>query len=194
VRDGRVNFLPQSFSISARLRTPAADSPGQQTHRLKRTAGKTRKIDMPRVSLAFFTFAAFCGLTGMGWGIYMGITQDHSTFFAHAHLNLLGWVSAALMGCFYALAKEQAPRRLSWVNFTLSSIGTVIMIPSIAGKIMGIEAAWVAIGVVVGSLAVFFGMASFLVAVVLVARKRHAARMQAGASPENPLPQLGLSG
>ena len=145
---------------------------------------------MPRVSLAFFTFAALCGLTGMGWGIYMGVTQDHSTFSAHAHLNLLGWVSAALMGGFYALAKHRAPRRLPWINFWLSSVGTVVMIPSIAGKIMGVEAAWVGIGIIIGSLAVFSGMASFLAAVVMVARKRHTSN----ASSENPLPQLGLSG
>ena len=148
---------------------------------------------MPRVSLAFFTFAAFCGLTGMGWGIYMGISQDHSTFSAHAHLNLLGWVSCAIMGGFYALAKDRAPRRLQWVNFVLSSVGTVIMIPSIAGKIMGVEAAWVGIGVAVGSLAVFFGMASFLASVIMVARKQPAVEVRPGASPENPLPQLGLS-
>ena len=148
---------------------------------------------MPRVSLAFFTFAASCGLTGMGWGIYMGITQDHSTFSAHAHLNLLGWVSGAIMGGFYALAKDRAPRRLQWVNFVLSSVGTVIMIPSIAGKIMGVEAAWVGIGVVVGSLAVFFGMASFLASVIMVARKRHDGGIQSGVSPQKPVPQLGLS-
>ena len=145
---------------------------------------------MPRVSLAFFTFAALCGLTGMAWGIYMGVTQDHSTFSAHAHLNLLGWVSAALMGGFYALAKDRAPRRLPWINFWLSSTGTVVMIPSIAGKIMGVEAAWVGIGIIIGSLAVFSGMASFLAAVVMVARKRHSSNV----APENPLPQLGLSG
>ena len=145
---------------------------------------------MSRVSLAFFTFAALCGLTGMGWGIYMGVTQDHSTFSAHAHLNLLGWVSAALMGGFYALAKDRAPQRLPWINFWLSGVGTVVMIPSIAGKIMGVEAAWVGIGIAIGSLTVFSGMASFLAAVVIVARKRHAPV----ASPENPIPQLGLSG
>ena len=108
----------------------------------------------------------------MGWGIYMGISQDHSTFSAHAHLNLLGWVSCAIMGGFYALAKDRAPRRLQWVNFVLSSVG---------------------IGVAVGSLAVFFGMASFLASVIMVARKQPAVEVRPGASPENPLPQLGLS-
>lgn len=147
---------------------------------------------MPRVSLAFFTFAALCGLTGMGWGIYMGISQDPSTFSAHAHLNLLGWVSGAIMGGFYALAKDRASRRLSWVNFALSTAGPVVMIPSLAAKITGVEGAWVGIGIGVGSIAAFVGMASFLASVVLVARKRHSDE-QAGVTSENALPQLGLS-
>lgn len=148
---------------------------------------------MPRVSLAFFIFAALCGLTGMGWGIYMGISQDHSTFSAHAHLNLLGWVSCAIMGAFYALAKDRAPRRLSWVNFGLSSVGTVVMIPSVAGKIMGIEAAWVGIGVIIGSLAVFCGMVSFLASVVMVARRSHSDAATPHKLAEHPVQQLGLS-
>jgi len=148
---------------------------------------------MPRVSLAFFIFAALCGLTGMGWGIYMGISQDHSTFSAHAHLNLLGWVSGAIMGAFYALAKHRAPQRLPWINFGLSSVGTVVMIPSVAGKIMGVEAVWVGIGITIGSLAVFCGMVSFLVSVVMVARRRHADVITPGKLQEHPLPQLGLS-
>ena len=32
-------------------------------------------------------------LAGMVWGLQMAISQDHSAFPAHAHLNLLGWVS-----------------------------------------------------------------------------------------------------
>lgn len=148
---------------------------------------------MPRVSLAFFIFAALCGLTGMGWGIYMDISQDHSTFSAHAHLNLLGWVSGAIMGGFYALAKHRAPQRLPWINFGLSSVGTVVMIPSVAGKIMGVEAVWVGIGITIGSLAVFCGMVSFLASVVMVARRSRSDAGTPRKSPEQQVPQLGLS-
>lgn len=55
---------------------------------------------MKASSIAFVT-AVMTVLTGMSWGIFMAISQDHSTMAAHAHLNLLGWVSLFLMGLFY---------------------------------------------------------------------------------------------
>lgn len=124
---------------------------------------------MPRVSLAFFTFAALCGLTGMAWGIWMGIAENHQTFSAHAHLNLLGWVSCSLMGAFYALAKERASAKLASVNLYLSTGGVLVMIPGLAGKLSGVDAPWVMPMVIVGSLVVFSGMAMFVANVVMVA-------------------------
>ena len=121
---------------------------------------------MPRVSLAFFTFAALCGLTGMGWGIWMGIAENHQTFSAHAHLNLLGWVSCSLMGAFYALAKERVSEKLAWTNLALSSSGVVLMIPALAARLLGIDAPWVMPVLICGSLTVFSGMATFVASVV----------------------------
>lgn len=124
---------------------------------------------MPRVSLAFFTFAALCGLTGMAWGIWMGIAENHQTFSAHAHLNLLGWVSCSLIGGFYALAKERASMKLAWINLYLLTGGVVLMIPSLAGKLNGLDAPWIVPGLIAGSLIVFSGMAAFVINVVSVA-------------------------
>lgn len=81
---------------------------------------------MPRVSSAFFTVAALCGLAGMVWGSYMGASHDHAMLPAHAHLNLLGWVTLSIMGGFYALPGNQSGV-LAWVNFVLSSLGAVLM-------------------------------------------------------------------
>ena len=47
---------------------------------------------MKASSLSFFA-AVIAVLVGMSWGIVMAISQDHSAMPAHAHLNLLGWVS-----------------------------------------------------------------------------------------------------
>ena len=122
---------------------------------------------MPRISQTFFVFAALCGTFGMGWGIYMGLSQDHSTFTAHAHLNLLGWVSAALMGGFYTLAKDRISGPLPWVNFGLLSFGIVIMIPALACKVSGMHAGWIDAGLGIGSISAFLGMATFAAAVLL---------------------------
>ncbi|HYE44755.1 MAG TPA: hypothetical protein VEA44_03175 [Caulobacter sp.] len=82
---------------------------------------------MPRVSVAFFTAAALAALCGMAWGTYMGISGDHSLSPAHAHLNLLGWVTLSIMGGFYALPGVRYSPRLAWANFWLSAAGAVLM-------------------------------------------------------------------
>jgi hypothetical protein len=60
---------------------------------------------MIRMKASFLSFraAVLMVVAGMIWGIVMGISQDHSTFPAHAHLNLLGWVSLFLFGIYYHL-------------------------------------------------------------------------------------------
>jgi len=88
---------------------------------------------MPRVSSAFFTIAALCGLAGMVWGSWMGNTHDHAMMPAHAHLNLLGWVTLSIMGGFYALPGN-GPGVLAWVNFVLSALGailTAVLLPQV---------------------------------------------------------------
>ncbi|NBB14300.1 hypothetical protein GVN21_02890 [Caulobacter sp. SLTY] len=82
---------------------------------------------MPRVSVAFFTAAALAALCGMAWGTHMGMTGDHSLSPAHAHLNLLGWVTLSIMGGFYALPGVRYSPKLAWANFGLSTIGAVLM-------------------------------------------------------------------
>lgn len=91
---------------------------------------------MPRVSLAFFTVAALCGLTGMVWGMHMGATQNFTMAPAHAHLNLLGWVTLAIMGGFYVLAGDRVSNRLAWINLALSASGVIIVTPMLA-QILG---------------------------------------------------------
>lgn len=122
---------------------------------------------MPRVSSAFFTVATLCGLSGMIWGSYMGATHDHAMMPAHAHLNLLGWVTLSIMGGYYALPGNQ-PRVLAWVNFVLSALGAILMavlLPQVLteklpGAIMPIAEA-----------PAILGMICFLISVISAARK-----------------------
>ena len=117
---------------------------------------------MPRVSLAFFTAATLCGMAGMVWGAMMGASEDFSLSPAHAHLNLVGWATLALMGVFYAVAK--AGGRLAWANFALSAGGVAVMVPSLALYLQGSKPA--ATGLQVGTGLVILGMLIFLVSVL----------------------------
>jgi hypothetical protein len=92
---------------------------------------------MPRVSAAFFTMTVIYLLIGMAWGEYMGATEDHSLFPAHAHLNLVGAVLAAIYGTFYALTAPTMSPRWAWANFIVSTIGIVIFIPALVTILKG---------------------------------------------------------
>ena len=59
----------------------------------------------------------------------MGVSGNHNFIDAHAHLNLLGWVSSALFGGFYALHPTLAAKRRAWVHFTIYNVGLVPMLP-----------------------------------------------------------------
>ncbi|HEY7299103.1 MAG TPA: hypothetical protein VH684_14455 [Xanthobacteraceae bacterium] len=56
-----------------------------------------------KASSLSFRAAVLLVITGMIWGISMAISENHQTMPAHAHLNLLGWVSLFLFGIFYHL-------------------------------------------------------------------------------------------
>ena len=92
---------------------------------------------MPKVSLAFFATGCAFVLFGMGMGMWMGATEQFTLSPVHAHINLIGWASMGLMGTFYALAGERAPRKLAWTNYALITIGVLVMAPSLATHAAG---------------------------------------------------------
>ncbi len=129
---------------------------------------------MSKVALAFFSVAPIYALIGMGWGFYMGAVDDHVMMPAHAHLNLLGLVLNGIMGSFYGLAGDKAPRRLAWANFWLSNVGVVIMIPTLAIILAGNETLAPILTITVGEIAAIAGMVLFLCSILKV-RKLSAA-------------------
>ena len=124
---------------------------------------------MPRVSYAFFLSAVVYGICGMGLGIFMGASQDHTLMPVHAHINLLGWVSLAIMGAFYALAGDKRPPRLAWVNFALSNIGLLLVGPLLAVLLLKNDLRVIPF-MSAGEIALVLGMVVFGVAVIRTAR------------------------
>ena len=72
---------------------------------------------MSELPLRFLLVAVVAAMIGMGGGIFMAITHDFTLAPAHAHLNLLGWVSMALYGLFYRAFPELSGGRLPQVTF-----------------------------------------------------------------------------
>jgi cbb3-type cytochrome oxidase subunit 1 len=120
---------------------------------------------MPRVSAAFFALGVVCVFFGMLWGMKMGASEDFTTMPAHAHLNLLGWVTMALYGTFYALTHASLKPRLAWINFALSAIGVAILIPCLTLYLGSHDAKYVP-GLIAGEAATLLSLLVFAVSVV----------------------------
>ncbi|TIL77964.1 MAG: hypothetical protein E5Y89_17045 [Mesorhizobium sp.] len=86
---------------------------------------------MPRVSELFFKTAIVFLMLGVAAGLEMAISGDHGAFPAHAHINLLGWVTSALFGGYYALNPAKAARRIAMLHYGLYTLGLVIMMPAL---------------------------------------------------------------
>jgi putative Mn2+ efflux pump MntP len=80
-----------------------------------------------KASALSFRAAVLLVIAGMLWGIIMGISQDHSTMPAHAHLNLLGWVSLFLFGIYYHLHPAIDRSGLASLQVWIWIAGTIVM-------------------------------------------------------------------
>ncbi len=67
-------------------------------------------------------------LAGMVWGLQMAISQDHSAFPAHAHLNLLGWVSLFLFGIYYQLHPSLDQSRAALIQVWIWIAATIVLV------------------------------------------------------------------
>ena len=88
-----------------------------------------------------FKLAVLVVIAGMAMGIGMAAAHDHSIMPAHAHLNLLGWVSLFLFGIYYKLHPALERSRLAFVQVVIWSVGTVVLTIGVAAIHLGYEAA-----------------------------------------------------
>jgi hypothetical protein len=72
---------------------------------------------MPQISNWFFRLAVLYLVAGIALGLFMAASHDHSMFPAHAHLNLLGWVTMSIFAVFYRLWPAAAASKLAKVHF-----------------------------------------------------------------------------
>jgi cbb3-type cytochrome oxidase subunit 1 len=94
---------------------------------------------MKASSLSFLA-AVIAAVTGMAWGLIMGISENHVMMPAHAHLNLLGWVSLFLIGIFYHLYPTLDQSRIALIQVCVWITGTIILTLGVALLMSGIAA------------------------------------------------------
>jgi len=113
---------------------------------------------------SLFRISVSLGLIGIVLGIVMGIRQDFVLMPAHAHLNLLGFVTMFLSALYYRVVPEAAASGLARYQAIVSVAGAVVFPIGIACVLVGGHDRFEPV-VVAGALTVLLGMALFAVIV-----------------------------
>lgn len=127
---------------------------------------------MPKLADLFFKTAIVFLIVGIGVGLQMSISGVHNVTGAHAHINLLGWVTSAIFGTYYALNPAKAEGRLPLAHYGIYTAGVVVMIVGLYMLLQG-NAAMEPV-VATGSIITLVGVLVF--AVVVFGRARAASR------------------
>ncbi|WP_173934967.1 hypothetical protein [Chelativorans sp. Marseille-P2723] len=118
---------------------------------------------MPTLAQLYFKTAIVFLVIGIAAGIHMSISGDHSVTGAHAHINLLGWVTMALFGAYLAFAPEKARSRLARIQYGVYTLGVAVMMPSLYFLLKGNPALEPLVAI--SSLVVFAGVLLFAVVI-----------------------------
>lgn len=86
---------------------------------------------MPNISRMYFITAICFLVAGILVGLHMSITQNFAATGAHAHTNLLGWVTMSIFGTFHALNPRGAGTRLAKAQFYVYTGGVIVMTPAL---------------------------------------------------------------
>ena len=87
-----------------------------------------------------FRLAVLFVIVGIAMGIGMAASQNHAIMPAHAHLNLLGWVSLFLFGIYYERRPTLDTSRLALIQVGVWSVGTVLLTVAVAALHLGYAA------------------------------------------------------
>jgi hypothetical protein len=112
-----------------------------------------------KASTLSFKTATSLAIVGILMGIAMAASGNHAVMPAHAHLNLLGWVSMFLFGIYYRLHPAIDASRVARIQVAVWTVGTVVLTMAVALIHLGYEAAGPVAGV--SSLVVLGGMGLF---------------------------------
>ena len=118
---------------------------------------------MPQLARLFFKTAIVFLIVGIAMGLQMAISEDHNVIGAHAHANLLGWVTMALFGTYYAFNPAKAETRFAKIQYWAYTAGVVVIVPSLYLLYLGYPA--VEPLTAVSSLVILLGVLMFAVVI-----------------------------
>ena len=124
---------------------------------------------MPAMAQLYFRTAILFLIAGICIGIYMSMSGNHAVVGAHAHINLLGWVTSALFGVYLALNPAKATGLLPRLQYIIYVLGVVVMGGSLYLMLDGNTAMTPVVAA--ASLIAFAGVLLFAVIIFMPARK-----------------------
>lgn len=112
----------------------------------------------------FMVIATLYIIVGVGIGMYMGGSSDHTLTPVHAHINLLGFVLPMVFGIVYHLFPAAGGSTLARAHFWLHQIGALVLLVMLALLLTGriSEGAMVPLAPI-AELAVMLGLVAFAV-------------------------------
>lgn len=114
---------------------------------------------MPKIAKMYFVTAICFLVAGILVGLKMSITRDFAAAGAHAHINLLGWVTMAIFGTFHALNPRGAGTLLAKLQYYVYTGGVIVMTPALYLLLTGNPSMEPVVGA--ASLVVFSGVLMF---------------------------------
>lgn len=123
---------------------------------------------MPNLANLYFRTAIVFLIAGICVGIYMSMSGNHAVVGAHAHINLLGWVTSALFGTYLALNPAKAAGLLPRLQYGIYVLGVIVMSVSLYLMLEG-NMALVPV-VAATSIITFVGVLLFAVIIFMPAR------------------------
>lgn len=101
---------------------------------------------MKNLPFYFIFTSTLFALAGMAYGMYMAGSENHLLAGAHAHNNLLGWVTMALYGLYYKAVPSAAVTGLATTHFWVVLVANLIFPIGIALAILAVTPLLAAIG------------------------------------------------
>ena len=99
-----------------------------------------------RAHVVFIGLGLIFLVVGMVFGLWMGISHNLQFAAAHAHWNLVGFVTSTLYGLIHRAYPKLADSKLTWPQCILHVAGVLIFAPGIILAVISNEVIAAAVG------------------------------------------------
>lgn len=131
---------------------------------------KTISAGTAGAEMLWFRAAVIYLLIAVSLGVAMGARGDFMLRSVHSHLNLLGWVSLALVGLIYLHLPQLGRNRLARSQFWLHNLGLAAMTAGLIAQLHAYPHAGPLLGL--GSLLLCLAVALFAINILYCAQSR----------------------